>query len=151
MNRMQQLEEVFTQLKEDDRLSSVHVALFDTLVRCWRDARYVNPFPVERTAIRRSSKIRSEAALDKYFQELELWGYLRYFSSVESSQDAVVHLKGQPSSTKGRPRRRTRKPPWRTAMHGAEELSAWPKLAQVIVQVLVQLLIAFMNRHFNLF
>ncbi len=152
MNRMQQLDPVFSQLKEDDRVTSAHVALYGTLARLWRAANYANPFPFDKTMVRQASKIRSDVALDKCLQELELWNYLRYFSSLEPGQQGVVSLYCPGMAlAPGKRRRKSTNRPVLLPLPDSEEVSAWPKLVQVVIQAIVQLLIAVMNRHLNLF
>jgi hypothetical protein len=152
MNRMQQLDPVFSQLKEDDRVASTHVALYGTLARLWKAANYATPFSFDKTMVRQASKIRSDGALDKCLQELELWGYLRYFTSVESGQQGVISLHCPGIALT--PEKRRRKSAHRSVLMPLpepEEIPVWPKLLQVTIQAIVQLLIAVMNRHLNLF
>ena len=162
MNRPAQFRIIFELMSRDARLSALHVALYHSMLRCWRNAKGAVEFKIKDATLREASKIHSIRAYQRCLKELEEWGYLRYFPSQLPGLDSRISLTGIDTNS---PRtKRWRSQSKKTVLPTVnKQADAWPemdlntpkqailiKLAQLIAQVAIQLLIAHLNKYVDL-
>lgn len=177
MNAEKHLRSILDRLAADKRTGVHHLALFGTLGRMWKDSRYASPFTINRQQVQKASKLRSVLACDQALQELDEWEYLQYFPSqtvahrreegtaarLSPEADALVSL-NLPSILPAVPKRR--RPASRVVMPrvisaqttlfsgGENEINksaVGVKLVQLAIQAVIQLVIALLNKHLDLF
>lgn len=163
MNRTAQFQIIFEQMSCDARLSALHVALYHSVLRCWKKAKGASECKVNDIALREASKIHSTSVYHRCLKELEEWGYLRYFPSQLPGLDSMVILTGISAGSPRTKRRRSQSQ--KTVLPRVnKQADVWPemdfntpnqailiKLAQLIAQAAIQILIAHLNKYVDLF
>jgi hypothetical protein len=163
MNRQAQLRNFFEKTSRDARLSTLHVALYHTLLIYWMTNKGKAEFKINDVLLRKAGKIPSMLLYQRCLKELEEWGYLRYFPSQQPEMESIVSLTGIfGCSVPGRKRiGKTRKmvlPAVNKRAGAWPELDMHPsgqgvfiKLAQLLAQAAIQILISHLNKYIDLF
>lgn len=163
MNRQTQLRNFFEKTSRDTRLSTLHVALYHALLIWWRTNKDTAEFKINDGLLRKASKIPSILLYQRCLKELEEWGYLHYFPSQQPEKESIISLTG--ISTCRVPGKKQIGKTKKIVLPAVnKQAGAWPeldmhtsgqgvfiKLAQLIAQAAIQILISHLNKYIDLF
>lgn len=90
VNYIKHLNEVYSAMSEDDRLSPHHISLYLALFQLWNLERFKSPISINRTEVKKLSKIGSNNTYSKCLQELDSFGYIRYTPSFNPFKGSEV-------------------------------------------------------------
>jgi hypothetical protein len=81
MNYIRHLHAFYQCIKNDERLSSMHVSLYLALFQYWNYHRFQNPFNISRADLMLLSKIKSKNSYHKCMKDLHQKKFIIYYSS----------------------------------------------------------------------
>lgn len=82
----------FQAVRNDSRLTPIHMSLYFVLFRYWQKGGEQNPIQVKRRSLMSLSKIKSTASYHKVLKDLEGWGYINYFPSFHPAHGSLISL-----------------------------------------------------------
>jgi len=163
MNRTLPLRRVLDKLKYDDRLDTRHVAVYYTLVEIWNARNQRSPFAVNEGLLREAGKIHSTNAVEQCLRELDDWGYILYFFRQQAGQESKVSLCDENGNAFRKTQKKRKPQPtvlpevirkadvWPELGDSSSRQAVWVRLAQVVAQAAIQLLLAHLDKHLHLF
>lgn len=92
VNYISQLSEAISKFSDDDRLNSTHVSLYLALFQFWNLNRFKNPISINRSDAMRVSKIGSKTTYHRCINQLDKWGYIKYFPSNNPLKGSLVKM-----------------------------------------------------------
>ncbi len=92
MVKMIQLTRFFTLIVDDPYIGPAHISLYMTLINCWIQNEYENPFRLDREALMRVSKINARATYQKCLHDLHNSGFIQYGPSYNRAGKSMVCL-----------------------------------------------------------
>jgi hypothetical protein len=90
MNYIKHLEGFWGRLEGDRWMKACHISLYMALFQLWSLNRFAEKFPVSRAELMALSKTCSINTYAKCMTELDGWGYIRYFPSVNKHSGGEV-------------------------------------------------------------
>ena len=79
-------------VREDSRISPVHISLFIAIMQCWNDSKFSNPISVFTKTLMQLAKISGSATYYKTIKELSEYGYIRYKPSHDHFNRSLIYL-----------------------------------------------------------
>ena len=92
MKEMKQLEIFLKASINDNRLNSIHISLYLALFIKYKEHDFRNPFPLIGTEIMRTSRIRDRSLYFLFLEQLQQYGYIRYFPSRSPLRLSMAQL-----------------------------------------------------------
>lgn len=92
MNYIKNLNAVYVRFIHDERLGAVHISLYMALYQEWNSSRFAAKFYINRHGLMLASKIGSRTTYHKCLRELEQWGYIRYYPSMNPYKGSQVSM-----------------------------------------------------------
>jgi hypothetical protein len=86
------IENIYSNLLNDNRLTVSHLSIYMALVLLWHKNELVNPFPVSRKGIMELAHVHSIATYHKCIAQLQVYGYIRYKPSFSYYQKTTIFL-----------------------------------------------------------
>jgi hypothetical protein len=163
MNSTLPLRRVLDRIKYDERLDTRHVAVYYTLMEVWKAHNQKSPFGVNEGFIMDASKIHSTAVVKQCLGELADWGYIHYCVSHPDGRESQVSLCDENGKIFNKPQKKRKPNPtvlpevirktdvWPELGDSASRQAVWVRLAQVVAQAAIQLLLAHLDKHLHLF
>jgi hypothetical protein len=93
MKSIPELIEFFLAIREDSRISPVHISLFMAIMQHWNDNDCKNPIRVFSHELMRLAKISGVATYHKAIRELDEYGYIEYKPSYNHHKGSFIHIK----------------------------------------------------------
>ena len=92
MYSIPELENFFTAIKEDSRISPVHISLFMAIMQHWNNGNRKNLVRVFSKDLMRLAKISGVATYHRSIKELHEYGYIMYEPSYNHSVGSLISL-----------------------------------------------------------
>ncbi len=92
MEELRQLTNFINKMVSDHRLKPVHLSLSLALCHIWIRSRFQRHYRISRRTLMEASRIRSRATYHKAIQELQKFGYLKYFPSYHPMKASEIEL-----------------------------------------------------------
>ena len=93
MQRMNsEVNKFFTAIRDDCRISPVHISLFMAVVQHWNDNNRKNPICVFSKDLMRLAKISGVATYHKSIKELHEYGYIIYEPSFNQFCGSLIYI-----------------------------------------------------------
>src|SRR5690554_3301563 len=92
VNYISQLTEAISRFSDDERLNSTHVSLYLALFQFWNLNRFKNPISINRSDAMRVSKVGSKTTYHRCINQLDEWGYIKYFPSNNPLRGSLVKM-----------------------------------------------------------
>lgn len=80
-------------IAEDARIGAMHISLYLALLQQSNVNEGKNPFTIKRSIIMKRAKINSRYTYNKCLNNLQDYGYIRYWPAINSSAPGKVYLK----------------------------------------------------------
>src|SRR5256885_9301128 len=93
MKSIPELIEFFIAIRDDPRISPVHISLFMAIMQHWNDNDCKNPICVFSHELMKLAKISGVATYHKSTRELDEYGYIKYEPSYNHSRGSVIYIK----------------------------------------------------------
>jgi hypothetical protein len=93
MKSIPELIEFFIAIREDSRISPVHISLFMAIMQHWNDNDCKNPICVFSHELMKLAKISGVATYHKSIRELDEYGYIKYEPSYNHYKRSVIYIK----------------------------------------------------------
>ena len=74
--RVRELSSFFEAIRQDNRISTSHIALYMSLFECWNQNEFQNPVFIRTQQIMKSAKISGLATYHKCIKDLHAYGYI---------------------------------------------------------------------------
>ena len=84
-------------IKEDSRISPVHISLFVAIMQYWNDNNFTNPINVFSKRLMQLAKISGLATYYKTIKELDEYGYIKYKPSHNQYARSLIYLSNNTS------------------------------------------------------
>lgn len=82
----------FCSIKDDSRISPVHISLFMAIIQFWKDNDYKSPICVFGHELMSLAKISGVATYHKSIHQLEEYGYIRYEPSYDRFVGSSIYI-----------------------------------------------------------
>ena len=82
----------FHSIRDDTRISPVHISLFMAIIQFWKDNNYKSPISVFGHELMYLAKISGVATYHKNIQQLEEYGYIRYEPSFDRFVGSLIYI-----------------------------------------------------------
>jgi hypothetical protein len=92
MNSIPELIAFFSAIKEDSRISPVHISLFMAIMQYWNDNNCKNPICVFSGDLMQLAKISGVATYHKCIRELNEYGYIKYKPTYNHFSKSQVYI-----------------------------------------------------------
>ncbi|TDN94972.1 hypothetical protein DET49_10338 [Salegentibacter sp. 24] len=92
MNYIQQLNLVFKEFSEDDRLNPTHISLYISFFQVWHASGFAAEFFVKRRELMQMAKIGSKSTYHRCVTDLDRWNYLTYFPCNNPYQGSKIRM-----------------------------------------------------------
>lgn len=92
MNVNGQLQQFFTTVAGDERISSAHICLYMGLIHHWIESKGQNPISISRRGLMKTCKFNGLATYHKYMKELHDFGYIKYIPSYHPIIGSLVYF-----------------------------------------------------------
>lgn len=79
-------------LVSDSRLKPVHLLLSIAICDMWANYEFIRSYQVSRRALMKASRIRSTATYHKAIQELQTFGYVKYYPSYHPAKGSRIEI-----------------------------------------------------------
>ncbi len=86
-------------IREDNRISPVHISLFIAVVQQWNKNNWQNPVGILTRELMQLSKISGRATYYRALKELHEYGYIKYVPSHNKLTGSFIYLIGYEQST----------------------------------------------------
>ncbi|MBN8876822.1 MAG: hypothetical protein J0I32_04695 [Sphingobacteriales bacterium] len=96
MEAIQHLRGFFEAIAEDPRITPTHISLYCALFHYWLQKGCVNPVTIIRNEVMNVSKISGRTTYQKYIQELQEYGYIKYEPSFNHFLGSLISLPSYP-------------------------------------------------------
>jgi hypothetical protein len=93
MKSIPELIEFFISIRDDSRISPVHISLFMAIMQHWNANDCKNPICIFSHELMKLAKISGVATYHKSIRELDEYGYIRYEPSFNRYKRSVIYLK----------------------------------------------------------
>lgn len=87
-----ELIEFFVAIREDPRISPVHISLFMAIMQHWNDNDCKNPIRVFSHQLMKLAKISGVATYHKSIRELDEYGYIKYQPSYNHFSGSLIYI-----------------------------------------------------------
>ena len=94
MYDLQPVNDFFTAIADDVRISTTHISLYMALLKLWNESGGSNPIRVFSRAVMPICKISGIATYHKCIRELHDYGYIKYTPSFYRFSGSMVFLIG---------------------------------------------------------
>ena len=94
--QVKELASFYEAIKEDNRISVSHIAIYMAFFQCWNHNDFQNPIQVRRSEIMQAAKISGLATYHRCIKELHEYGYITYlpsFNPAVYSQVVILRKK----------------------------------------------------------
>ena len=91
---LQPVDNFFTAIADDARISTTHISLYMALLKLWNEGGGRNPIQVFSKIVMPICKISGIATYHKCIRELHDYGYIKYTPSFYRSSGSAVFLIG---------------------------------------------------------
>ena len=98
MNLHPEIKNFFTAIREDNRISPVHVSLFMAIVQHWNNNNCKSPVCVFSKDLMQLAKISGVATYHRSIKELHEYGYIEYQPSYNHFSGSLISLPNVQSS-----------------------------------------------------
>lgn len=92
MERLKELTNFYTAIKEDHRIGTTHISLYMALFQFYNLNGFTNPVEITRAAVMKVSKIQGIATFHSCIKDLIDSGYIIYKPSFNPSISSKVYL-----------------------------------------------------------
>jgi hypothetical protein len=92
------MDDFFSAIEKDGRISVTHIAVYAALLRYWQQSGFVNPIRAFSYQIMEIAKISAPMTYRKCVKDLSDFGYLKYRPSYKSNQASRIYLSDQETS-----------------------------------------------------
>jgi len=82
----------FFSIRDDSRISPVHISLFMAIIQFWKDNDYKSPVSVFGHELMNLAKISGVATYHKSIQQLEEYGYIKYEPSFDRFVGSSIYI-----------------------------------------------------------
>lgn len=82
-------------IREDSRISPVHISLFTAILQQWDENKCRNPIIISPGDLMQLSKISGRATYYKSLKELSKYGYIYYEPSHKRVPGSLIYLKSK--------------------------------------------------------
>lgn len=93
--QVNELSAFFEAIRDDNRISPTHIALFMALFQCWHQQAFQTPVHISRREIMALAKISGLATYHRCIKELDQYGYIRYTPSFHPAKRSLVIFANQ--------------------------------------------------------
>lgn len=93
MKSIPQLVEFFVAIKDDCRISPIHISLFMAIMQHWNNNDCKSPICVFSHELMRLAKISGVATYHKAIRELDEYGYIDYKPSYNHNKGSLIQIK----------------------------------------------------------
>ena len=84
----------YAAIAEDARIGISHISLYMALLQEWNVSGGENPFKIKRSKIMKAAKINARYTYNKCINNLQEYGYIIYYPTVNPFEQSRVFLKG---------------------------------------------------------
>jgi hypothetical protein len=91
-NQMLKLTAFFYSIKDDSRISPVHISLFMAIVQHWNENNCKNPICVFSRDLMQLAKISGVATYHRSIKELNEYGYIKYEPSYNHFVGSLIYI-----------------------------------------------------------
>src|SRR4051812_40168313 len=92
MNLIPEINEFFLAIREDSRISPIHISLFMAIVQHWNENNCKSPICVFSKDLMQLAKISGVATYHRSIKELNDYGYIRYLPSFNHFAGSLIYL-----------------------------------------------------------
>jgi hypothetical protein len=92
MDKYDQLTHFINRMVSDNRLKPVHISLSIALCHSWITNQFRRSYKVSRGILMKDSRIRSKATYHKALNELQKYGYFKYFPSYHPQKASEIEI-----------------------------------------------------------
>ncbi len=93
MKSIPELIEFFVAIREDSRISPIHISLFMAIMQHWNNNDCKNPICVFSHELMMLAKISGVATYHRSIHELDKYGYIRYEPSYNRYKGSMIYIK----------------------------------------------------------
>ena len=79
-------------IRDDNRISAVHISLFIAIIQCWDNNNCNNPISVFSHDLMPLAKISGLATYHKSIKELHEYGYIKYQPSFDHYTKSLIYI-----------------------------------------------------------
>ena len=87
-----ELTSFFCSIRDDSRISPVHISLFMAIIQFWKDNDYKSPVSVFGHELMNLAKISGVATYHRCIRQLEEYGYIEYEPSFDRFVGSLIYL-----------------------------------------------------------
>lgn len=87
-------------VREDNRISPVHISLFMAIIQHWNESNFQSPICVFSKDLMQFAKISGVATYHKSMRELHEYGYIKYEPSYNHFSGSLIHVPSYYASDK---------------------------------------------------
>lgn len=88
--QVKELTSFYKAIKQDNRISPSHIALYMALFECWNQNDFQNPILIKRQQVMEIAKISGLATYHRCIRELHQYRYINYLPSFRSAISSRV-------------------------------------------------------------
>ena len=92
VNYIIQLNETFERFNNDDRIKQGHITLYLAFFQKWNRDFFKKTITINREWIMEKAKFKSKTTYHNYLNDLNKWGYLKYFPSYHPARGSKVKM-----------------------------------------------------------
>ncbi len=87
-----ELTNFFNAIAHDERICTMHIALYVVLFELWNENHFVSPFSISRSKVMRMCKMGGKTTYHQHIKDLTAFGYIKYVPSYHPVVGSLVWM-----------------------------------------------------------